>query len=264
MKTSRLKSIVIVILVIVNAFLLALLLVQRAQERAAYARRADELVTLCASSGVTLDASILPRDEASAAVDLTRDSERERDFADALLGSTDSIDSGGGIYRYYNADGSATFRGAGSVSAACTRSVDDADAFCAELFAAFGYRETQRTLSDGTGTVTAVRQIDGADVFNAELTLTFAYGYFRAAEGTFLPAVPSDGTDGLDAVTAVVTFLDYRNSTGLLCTEITGVQGGYLLQSTASAPLRLVGVWRIDTNVASYYVNRVTGDVTRV
>lgn len=264
MKTSRLKNIVVVILALVNVFLLALLLVQRAQERAAYARRADELVTLCASSGVTLDASVLPRDGATGTFDLTRDPTGERSFADALLGSTDSIDSGGGIYRYYNADGSATFRGAGSVSVTCTRAVDDIDAFCKTLFADFGYRETQRELSDGTGTVTAVRRVDGADVFNATLSLTFAYGYFRGAEGTFLPDTVGSGTAELDAVTAIVTFLDYRNSTGLLCTEITGVQGGYLLQSTASAPLRLAGVWRIDTNVASYYVNQTTGDVTRV
>lgn len=264
MKTSRLKSIVIVILALVNVFLLALLLVQRAQERAAYTRRTDELVTLCASSGVTLDASVLPRDGAVGGFDLTRDPEREREFADALLGSTDSIDSGGGIYRYYNADGSATFRGAGSVSVTCTRPVDDIDAFCAALFSTFGYRETQRELSDGTGTVSAVRRVGGADVFNATLTLDFAYGYFRAAEGTFLPDAFGSTDGGSDAVTAVVTFLDYRNSTGLLCTEITGVQSGYLLQSTASAPLRLAGVWRIDTNVASYYVNQATGDVTRV
>lgn len=264
MKTSRLKSIIIMILALVNVFLLALLLVQRVQERAAFARRADELVTLCASSGVTLDASILPSENTSGSFDLTRDPERERSFADALLGSTDSTDSGGGIYRYYNADGSATFRSAGTLDASCMRCVDDVDTFCAALFSSFGYCETARTLTDGTGTVSAVRQVNGTDVFNATLILTFAYGYFRAAEGTFLPDVSGSGAAGLDAVTAVVTFLDYRNSTGLLCTEITGIQSGYLLQSTASAPLRLTGVWRIDTNVASYYVNQLTGDVSRV
>ncbi len=264
MKTSRLKSIVIVILALVNVFLLALLLVQRVQEHAAYERRIDALSALCTSNGIVLDASSLPRGRASGAVDLTRDPVSERSLADALLGSTGSTDSGGGIYRYYNADGSATFRSTGALEATCTRSLSDIDAFCSELFASFGYRETERSLSDGTGTVCAVRQVDGADVFNATLTLRFSFGHFCGAEGTFLPAVSAADANGLDAVSAVVTFLDYRNSTGLLCTEITGVQGGYLLQSTASAPLRLVGVWRIDTNVASYYVNQSTGDVTRV
>lgn len=264
MKTSRLKSIVIVILALVNLFLLSLLLVQRVQEHNAYERRIDALTALCASSGVTLEASALPHEAACGAVDLSRDPDRERSLADALLGSTGSADSGGGIYRYYNADGSATFRSTGALEASCTRSIADADAFCSELFASFGYRETDRTLSNGTGTVSAVRQVGGSDVFNATLTLTFAYGQFCGAAGTFLPAVSGAGEGGLDAVSAVVAFLDHRNSTGLLCTEITGVRGGYLLQSTASAPLRLVGVWRIDTNVASYYVNQTTGDVSRV
>lgn len=264
MKTSRLKSIVIVILALVNVFLLALLLVQRVQQRAAYTRRCDALVTLCERSGVALDASLLPRGGALGSLDLTRDPACERSLADALLGSTVSTDSGGGIYRYYNADGSATFRSAGSLELTCTRSVDDLDSFCAGLFSSFGYREAERTLADGTGTVSAVRQVNGTDVFNASLTLRFEYGHFCGAEGTFLPEAPAAGSGGLDAVSAVVAFLDYRNSTGLLCTEITGVQGGYLLQSTASAPLRLTGVWRIDTNVASYYVNQSTGDISRI
>lgn len=46
MKTSRLKNIVIVILLLVNAFLLFLLLSRRAGERDSNERRVEQLCTL--------------------------------------------------------------------------------------------------------------------------------------------------------------------------------------------------------------------------
>ena len=68
----------------------------------------------------------------------------------------------------------------------------------------------------------------------------------------------------LDAVTALVRFLDYRNASGAVCTGITWLSAGYLVQSTTSAPLQLVPVLRVDTDVYSYYVNIVSGEVSRV
>ena len=64
--------------------------------------------------------------------------------------------------------------------------------------------------------------------------------------------------------TALVRFLDYRNASGAVCTGITWLSAGYLVQSTTSAPLQLVPVLRVDTDVYSYYVNIVSGEVSRV
>ena len=64
-------------------------------------------------------------------------------------------------------------------------------------------------------------------------------------------------------MTALVRFLDYRSGSGEVCTAITGVDSGYLLQNTAPAAVRLLPAWRINTDVNQYYVNMVTGEVTR-
>ena len=58
-------------------------------------------------------------------------------------------------------------------------------------------------------------------------------------------------------------FLDYCGVSGVVCTEVSALDSGYLLQSSASAPLRLIPVWRITTDVNNYYVNCKTGEVTR-
>ena len=74
----------------------------------------------------------------------------------------------------------------------------------------------------------------------------------------------SDNGIRTDAVTALVRFLDYRNASGAVCTGITWLSAGYLMQSTTSAPLQLVPVMRVDTDVYSYYVNIISGEVSRV
>lgn len=266
MKSSRIKGIVILILALVNVFLLALLLVQRGQERRAYERTCRELDALCLAAGVSIDASALPRESAPAALDLSRDSAAEQALADLLLGPTRAADAGGGIYRYYNGSGSAVFRSSGRLEAACACPVDDIDAFCASVFSAIGYAETHRTLADGTGSVTAVCRLGTLDVFNAALTLRFEGGSLVGAEGSFLSvsaASPAADSAGLDAVSAVVRFLDYRTASGVICTAIPSVRRGFLLQSTASAPLHLSGVWCVTTDAAGYYVNSSTGEVLR-
>ena len=72
------------------------------------------------------------------------------------------------------------------------------------------------------------------------------------------------GETALDAVTALVRFLDDRNASGAVCTGITWLSAVYLMQSTTSAPLQLVPVLRVDTDVYSYYVNIISGEVSRV
>ena len=69
--------------------------------------------------------------------------------------------------------------------------------------------------------------------------------------------------DGIDAVSALVCFLDYCGASGVVCTEVSALESGYLLQSTAVSSLRLAPVWRITTDVNNYYVNCKSGEITR-
>lgn len=263
MKASRLKTIVIVILLLVNVFLLFLLLSRRAEQNAAYERAVDQLVTLYEASGITLDRSTLTQDETLFSAETQRDSARETAFAEALLGSV-SVSESGGVTRYTGTDGSCIIRTGGTVDASLTRSVSDPEVFCDELFKSFGYARTRALLSGGSGSITGVRHTGERSVFNAPLTLTFSEGTLTAVTGTFLPPLSeSRRTDGVDAVSALVYFLDYRNSSGAVCTQIASVEHGYLLQSSAAAQVSLLPVWCITTDVNSYYVNCLTGEVAR-
>lgn len=264
MKTSRLKNIVIVILLLVNAFLLVLLLSRRAEQRAAYDRSVEQLVTLFDASGITLEPAVLPQDDALLSSALDRDLERETAFAAALLGTVSVSDSGGGVCLYSGEYGLCSIRAGGAVEGSVSRPVEDPDLFCRDLFKSFGYERTVTQLTDGSGSVTGVRTTGSSPVFNAALTLSFSGGRLISVSGVFLSSLSKGRSgDGVDAVTALVRFLDYRTASGLVCTEILSVESGYLLQSSAPAPLRLLPVWRIVTDVNNYYVNYKTGEITR-
>lgn len=266
MKTSRIKSTVIAILALVNVFLLVLLFVRRTQDRAAHDRTVSQLVQLYASSGVDLPAQLIPTQELGlVSVDPSRNLSAEAVFAEDLLGPCESEEVGGGIYRYVAESGQCLLRASGAADASLDRAVDDPEAFCEAFFAAHGYSALSSDLSDGSGTVTAVRTLSDAAVFNAALTLHFEQNRLVSAVGSFVPPVEAVGEHGagISGVTALVRFLDHSRQSGEVCAAITGVDGGYLLQSTASVSQRLVPAWSVGTDAGQYYVNSITGEVTR-
>ena len=266
MKTARLKNIVIAILALVNVFLLALLLSHDAQQRAVRRRTEGELVRLYAAAGVELPAALIPREMPRlASADPARDHAAEAAFAETLLGACAIDDVGGGIYRYRGETGACLFRSSGSLEATLERAIGNRETFCDNLFSAHGYvADFSDVQPDGTGTVAAVRKLEGGTVFNARLLLRFYRGTLISVTGSFVPAVePGEGGEGVDGVTALVRFLDYSRGSGEVCTAVTDVRAGYLLQSSASAAQRLIPAWCVVTDVNRYYVNMATGEVTR-
>ena len=263
MNTARLKNIVILILLLANAFLLVLLFSRRAEENAAHERSVAQLTALLSADGIAFDSALLDGlPDMVLSVQPARDLAAEQALAEGIIGSV--------TYRYYSSDGlnsgSCLIRSGGALEAAVSRAVDDPAEFCADLCVPLGYR-TFDVLSDGARTViTASRFVGELEVCNASLIFTFSGSTLTTVTGTFLPPIDTSesGETALDAVTALVRFLDYRNASGAVCTGITWLSAGYLVQSTTSAPLQLVPVLRVDTDVYSYYVNIVSGEVSRV
>lgn len=265
MKTSHLKSTAIAILALANVCLLLLLAARRQQEHSAKERVVTELVQMFASSGVELKPAAVPvRPARLAEVETVRAESAEASLAAALLGPCEAEDMGGGIFRYSNAAGTCFLRGSGSVEASLSRRVEDPEAFCKKLFAECGYEMFAFDVSEGTGKANAVRVVSDTAVFNAELSLSFERGSLISAAGTFVPPVELREDDGnISAVTALVRFLDYGAQSGEVCTAIYNVRSGYLVQGGTLGAQRMMPVWSVETDVAQYYVNMKTGEVTR-
>ena len=270
MKTSRIKTIVIVILLLVNVFLLVLLLGRRNEQRIAYERSVEQLSLLLVNNGITFDTSLLPDKVSFPAAELTHDAAAEAAFARGLLGD-DAAECNTGSSSVYESDcGSLQFRANGAIEGTLNLFVSNPIALCEGIFRSCDYEMDDTAyahalaVSDsGSGTISALRSVDGLSVFAAPLSLTFENNTLVSVSGCFLPSVTlTKSADGMDAISALVRFLDYRNTNGLVCTQIVHLENGYLLQGAAVSP-KLVPAWHIMTDVSEYYVNSVTGEITR-
>ncbi len=265
METSRLKNIIILILVLVNLFLLGFLGVRRTSEYAAHSRSVSELTSLFADDGVTLETRAVVFDDPPQALTLTRDIELDQKMAVFFLGSSVTVsDEGGGIYAFTSAAGRVDSRASGSFQAAGSLGGDPASV-CRTFCRSFGYRDLAMDFDKtGTGTATAQQYVDNYPVVGCTVTFQVTDGEIRSVSGTHLPSGGTVDTSAssLSAVSALTAFLEARRAEGAVVSAVSDVAACYMLQSSAASPMALVPVWRLTTDTVNYYVNCSTGNVT--
>lgn len=265
METYRLKNIIIVILLLLNVFLLVLLLTRQYQEQASKQALIQKTTALLAGNDIAIDPDLLEENTPLLSYAYERRSEAEDDFAAVFLGGgavkSDNGDNGGNV-RYESARGHMLLRPNGSFTLEmCSPALplstpkDFVQETCPDHY---------RLAESGDTIVTAVPYVGGAPVYNAAIEFRFSGGYLVSAAGCFLPAETPAGTESeqITRCSAVVSLMDDCITSGRICSTVTAISEGYLLQSTASAPLLLTPVYRIETNTYSYYVNAATGHVS--
>ena len=264
METHRLKNIIILTLLLVNAFLLGTLGMRQAQQSAAQRQAREELIKLFAAEGVALSPSAVSFDPPPSSLTLERDPAAEKAAAAAFLGSKlTTADGGGGILAYTSESGRAVFRASGAFEV-----VGELGENPAELGRQF-CRNYDCELPDawfddsGSGAVTVRQLCRGYPVEDCTVTFLAEEGVLRSVSGTFLPpdstALQTEGL--LTASTALTAFLEARRTSGAVVGAVTGLFPCYELQSTALA-LTLTPLWSVDTDTVDYYVNCATGAVT--
>lgn len=264
METYRLKNIAIVILLLLNGCLLltvgyqelrALRTEQRAEARLRELYRTSQL-----SLGEGLD---LSRQSLGALIP-SRHAETERAIAAALLGGEPAAASqGGGIYSYEAQHGVIQFRSGGSFyGTRLDLPVEDIETFAADFCRRFGYEPPLCQLEDGSGIAAAGHLAGDVSIANCGVEMRFEGGRLVSVSGAHVSmegAVPEAGAR-MTCVTALTKFLDYRNASGVVCSEVLDARCVYQLRG-ASSP-RLLPVWEIRTDTYTYYVDCETGEVS--
>ena len=265
METYRLKNIAILILLLLNGFLLLLLGYQYLQARRAETDTAGQLQALYEANELKLSVQIDLEEQSLPPLNLSRRSETERAIASWLLGSEAAAASqGGGIYSYEGDHGTIQFRSGGSFDGSrLTLPVDDITEFCRQFCQQFGYEDLQFQVQNRTGSVTAVQQLSGVPISGCGLTLRFERGMLTSVSGAHvnLEDAVAAPAERMTCVTALVRFLDYRTTAGIVCGAVEEIRCVYELHSGPS--LRLLPMWRIDTDTYTYFVDCATGEVTR-
>lgn len=266
METKKLKNIAILILLLLNAFLLALLGYQKLQAVKVSRAAMEELATLFAAEELTLHLSSDVSQESLAPLTLTRQTETERRIAAFLLGEVVSAESqGGGIYRYRSGQSVVQFRaGGGFDTVHLGREIGDASTFAHQFCDRFDYEEAVFHLDNGSGRVTAVQYVAGVPVLESSVTMVFEDNKLIYAVGAHIDLADAviDEEEHLSFLSALVRFMDYRRETGIVCSEVREVRCVYQLQSAVTPP-RLLPVWEIETDTYTYLVDGISAEVTR-
>lgn len=268
MESSRLKNIIILILLLVNAFLLASLASRKISQSTAQRHAAEQLTELFASAGVTLDPDVISTSSVPATLSLTRDTDEDREVAafflgDALIQSNDAGESQ--AYDSSFGTGSGIFRANGSFDLVISSPMqEDPEEVCQEFCRRFDYETTSTSLEDGTGTITVMQEYNGYPVSDCTVTFYIEQNSLQTVSGSHLPKAHTEveGSDPLSASAALTRFLEARRESGAVFSAVTDMYPCYDLQSTASAPMTLVPAWCIVTDTVNYYVNCTTGAVT--
>lgn len=273
MEWRKLKNLIILILLTVNAFLLVLVGARR-EEAASYERSAlEQTAQVLERGGIQMELDTLVSADRLAPVVVERDLGRELTLARALLGKASQADNrGGGLY-LYRGMGELTMRTGGELSAELSDSafwhVDHPERHAASLLKKMGVKAEQiGATREGEWTRVRFRQLwNGAPVFSCEVEFTYYSDFLNSVQGTLLTAETGTAEAGeiLTLPTALMRFSEEIAAIGDVCSAIRSMEPGYrgTVQSLAGG-VRLTPVWLVDTDAGSFYLDGLTGALTRL
>ena len=267
MQWSKIKNIVILILLAVNLLLLAQVGYREA-ESARYRREArEEAVALLTNNGIQVDLAILPEDPKLGPMRCERDSGSEAALAAALLGSAAEQEDGsyagekGKLWLYSSGDFTAAL-GPGAYPLG-ERTAESLSALVMEKLGFEG--EVLSTVeADGVTTVRMRQSWEGTPIFSCEAALVFEGGELKSIRGKRLPGTPVSvaGESAMTVTTALVRFLSGVTENGYVRSEVRGLTMGYEMEAVpTSSTFKLTPVWQIETDANPF---RLEGDGTLV
>ena len=239
MEWRKLKNIKNLILLVVNGFLLVLVWSRR-EESASYQRAAlEQTVRVLNKSGIEVDLDAAIPADSLPPLTVERDLDRELQLARGLLGQDAQADNrGGGLYLYQNGAGQLSVRPGGELSAELQEDsrwrTGHPARHAAGLLRDMGLEaEELETVQEDGQTRVRFRQVwNGAAVFSCEVEFVYENDALGAAGGS--PAIRSMEPG-------------YRGT-------VQPLSGG----------VRLAPVWLVATDTGKYYLDCVTGALTRV
>lgn len=270
MAWSKIKNIILIILLITNLALLILVGGQTLQGRRLLSRAREDAILFLRNRGVEVEEGIIPQSMDLKPQIAERNLSGEERAAAALLGSPVTAESRGGeVYRYFNGSGSIQFHSDGAFSAQLAEGAfplgSDRAAGCLALLERMGLEGT--ILSQEGDELTFRQTWAGAPLFTQQATLVCRENCLVAiTAGRQLAAEPQEDAarENISVATALISFVNGVSALGDVCNRIDAIEPGYAAAASLTGPILLTPVWRVTTDTGAYQLDAVTGGVTRV
>lgn len=268
MQWSKVKNIIILILVVVNVLLLGQTAGQERQSQKYRQEALEGAIEVLRQQGYEVDAQNLPHQRNLFSMTMEREKESEEALAQALLGTVSKTEDG--IRAVYQGDGGdCWFRSDGSflflfLSEQYKLGGEDAKTHAERLLTGAGIAcevIDQEEQAEGHIKVILRQTWDGAPVFSCEIELTYLNGVLTTLEGKRLVGIPVNAEDGesiMDLPTALIRFMAGMREGGHVFTKIKGMIAGYQTTSVGRQ-MGLTPVWEVETNVDTMLLDGFTG-----
>ena len=274
MQWSKIKTIILLILVMVNAFLLVMTGVQEFRSARYQQEARTEAAAVLEKNGITFLPEEIPPGMKLAPLEVTWDrmGENEDGMAQALLGEAVRRDRDGELQATYTSElGSADFYSSGRFLFRLEPGAVPLNgetpqrhaARCLELLSFDG--EPAGVAQEGSVTVvTFLQRWAGSPIFSCKAVLTYEEDELRAIDAQRISgaSAPAEGTGTLSTASVLIRFLaGIHDGQVSVCNEIRAMTQGY--QANLSRPVTsLTPVWRIVTDTGAYYLDAATGAIT--
>ena len=265
MDSSKIKTVVLLILLLVNLAFGAILLADGFRSADVESQARTELVEVLRASGIAMDTAAIPRAPALAGYALTRDEQAEYALVEAVLGPAQAEDRGGNIIYYENEQGWARFHGNGAFELE-TRyeteaSLDELTETWLDRLGIQVDRDSEtRHFEDSFRRVEYTCMYGQAELYNCNVVLLFQADGRLEVSGRWMFAEvrEQEQADWLSPATVLIRLLAEFRAGGVICERIDAMEQGWLLHASASEG-ELLPVWQIRTDGGNYYVDCATG-----
>lgn len=269
MSTSKIKNIVIAVLIFINLFFLAVLTISSAGEAAEHHRILDDLRMVFTENGIGLPESLPGSLLSMKTLETERDAFGEASAARAVLGDCSPSGEGGANSVYTGARGTAEFNARGELKIELTEPYTprggSAAAVAKRLLRDMGIDAAAPTIheNDEITTAVAVCEYKGVPMFNCSVSFEFnKAGALLRVTGRRPTGIKEAPQDRLrDLPTALLGFLTFTRAGGADCTELISVAAAYRLTVSAFGDGTLSPGWLITTDAGVYFIDALMGEI---
>ncbi len=274
MEWSKLKNIILLILMAVNIFLLILVVYRHYQTSQLTTMAREELVEVLKKNGITMEEDLLHQEEPFWHLQVTWDELQAKRMAEAVLGGPITEEIQGGTKKYHGATGTASFQNNGSFSIDLDRSesAPTEEEQLQQIQALFQKMDLEmedtweKQEENHVITYAACQKVKGLTVLNCMIKVTYRNHCLSSIEGTCLmgegkKSKTSEKT--LSVFTALMELVQYEAEYGIQSKEIRSIEVGYWMPTMLTEVVQMEPVWCITTDQESYLINSQSGVVER-
>ena len=260
MEWKKIRSWLIVMVLAVDLFLAGNLLVQGLSVRQNERQAAQDAVTVAHSRGIEISLeAVLRLPEEMSLWQAQRSEQLEGAAAQALLGTVQLENPGGGVAIYNGENGQVLFRRGGALELAGPWTADgDWYQACLDRLEGAGFSTADALVRQAEEQLELTQQFEGYPIYNSVLTCRYADGRLQLSGRWMLAEEPSAVENGLGRAQLVLALCELLESQQ---TTLQDLQAGYCLYSEDGQSLMLEPVWAVETTQGRLLISCISGQL---